>query len=235
MREKLLAHIALLAMMVFSLPVNALPVAQNNSANLSGVVRDQSGAVISGASVLLIHTQQAVLSRTVTGPDGRFSFENVAPGTYEIRVSHASFSTQRVPVQALAGNNPEVAVELEVASLTDYVTVSAEAGQVQDKDRVVQQVNVISEDALRLRTTDVLAQVADEEVGVSLQRTSPTIGAIAVRGLTGKNVATYVDGVRYTTGAQRGGINTVFNLNEPTSLRAVDVLRGPNSAQYGSD
>lgn len=235
MREKLLALIALPAMIFFSLPVKALPVVQTSPATLSGVVRDQAGAVIGGASILLIHTQQAVLSRTITSTDGRFSFENVAPGSYEIRVSHPSFSTQRVPVQALAGSNPEVTVELEVAALTDYVTVSAEAGQVQDKDRVVQQVNVISEDALRLRTTDVLAQVADEEVGVSLQRTSPTIGAIAVRGLTGKNVATYVDGVRYTTGAQRGGINTFFNLNEPTSLRAVEVLRGPNSAQYGSD
>ena len=34
-----------------------------------------------------------------------------------------------------------------------------------------------------------MAQAADEEVGISLQRTSPTIGAIFVRGLTGKNVA----------------------------------------------
>ena len=56
-----------------------------------------------------------------------------------------------------------------------------------------------------------------------------------MRGLTGKNVAVYVDGVRYTTSTQRGGVSTFFNLNEPSSLRAVEILRGPNSAQYGSD
>jgi hemoglobin/transferrin/lactoferrin receptor protein len=235
MREKLLGAIALLAMMSLTLPVNVVLAQQNSAASLSGVVRDQAGAVIGEARVLLVHTQQAILSRTTTDADGRFRFDNLLPGSYEIRISHASFSTQRVPVQVNSGSNPDVSVELEIAALSDYVTITAEAGQVQDKDKVAQQVNVVSEDALRMRTTDVLAQVADEEVGIALQRTSPTIGAVAVRGLTGKNVATYVDGVRYTTAAGRGGINTFFNLNEPSNLRAVEVLRGPNSAQYGSD
>jgi outer membrane receptor protein involved in Fe transport len=94
-------------------------------------------------------------------------------------------------------------------------------------------VNVIPETAINQRSTAVLAQVADEEVGVSLQRTSPTIGSVLVRGLT--EVGVYVDGVRYTNSTQRGGINTFFNLNEPTSLRSVELLRGPNTAQYGSD
>jgi hemoglobin/transferrin/lactoferrin receptor protein len=53
--------------------------------------------------------------------------------------------------------------------------------------------------------------------------------------LTGKNVVNYVDGVRYTTGAQRGGINTFLNLNDPSNFSSVEVLRGPNAAQYGSD
>src|SRR4030042_1617933 len=65
-----------------------------------------------------------------------------------------------------------------------------------------------------------------------MQRTSPTIGAVMVRGLT--EVGVYLDGVRYTNSTQRGGINTFFNLNDPTALHAVEVLRGPNTAQYGS-
>ena len=80
-----------------------------------------------------------------------------------------------------------------------------------------------------------LAQVANEEVGLALQRTSPTIAGIFVRGLVGNKVAVYVDGVRYTTSAMRGGINTFLDLNDPTNFRAVEVLRGPNGAQYGSD
>ena len=83
--------------------------------------------------------------------------------------------------------------------------------------------------------TEVVAQVVDEEQGVNLQRTSPSLSAVFVRGLTGRNVAVYVDGVRYTTSAQRGGVGTFFSLIEPSSLEAVEILRGPNSSQYGSD
>ena len=33
----------------------------------------------------------------------------------------------------------------------------------------------------------------------------------------------------------RGGINTFLNLIDPSFLSGVEVLRGSNSAQYGSD
>ena len=81
----------------------------------------------------------------------------------------------------------------------------------------------------------MLAQAAAEEVGLHVQRTSPTIGGVFVRGLTGTKVNVFVDGVRYTTSAQRGGISTFFNLVEPEALETVEVVRGPSSAEYGSD
>ena len=89
--------------------------------------------------------------------------------------------------------------------------------------------------AILERATTVLAQAGKEQAGLNVQQTSPTLGAIVVRGLTGKNVVNYVDGVRYTNSAQRGGINTFFNLNDPSNFQSIEVLRGPNGAQYGSD
>ncbi|HEY0005072.1 MAG TPA: TonB-dependent receptor [Pyrinomonadaceae bacterium] len=203
--------------------------------SITGVVKDQAGAVVGGAKVLLVHTQQAMLNSAESDADGLFIFKDVPTGNYEIRIARSDFGTRRLGVQVTPGETANLEVTLEVAPVSDQVTVTAEAGMAQDKDRIVQSVNVIPENAIQLRTTAVLSQVANEEVGLYQQRTSPTIGAIFVRGLTGKNVATYIDGVRYTTSAGRGGINTFFNLNEPSSLRAVEVLRGPNSAQYGSD
>jgi hemoglobin/transferrin/lactoferrin receptor protein len=94
---------------------------------------------------------------------------------------------------------------------------------------------LIDEREILERATEVVAQVVDEEAGVNLQRTSPSLSAVFVRGLTGRNVAVYVDGVRYTTSAQRGGVGTFFSLIEPSSLETVEILRGPNSSQYGSD
>ncbi len=217
--------------MIFAMAISAQ---QTFPGSISGTVKDQNGAVVSGAEVSLVHPQQAVLRTTTTDASGRFKFEGVPRGSYELRVTQVGFARHRVSI-LLSQGNLELDVALEVAPVTDQITVTAETGQAQDKDRVPQAVNIIPENTILQRATAVLAQAADEEVGVSLQRTSPTIGAIFVRGLTGKNVATYIDGVRYTTSAGRGGINTFFNLNEPSSLRAVEILRGPNSAQYGSD
>ena len=141
----------------------------------------------------------------------------------------------RAAVHVTQGNPVEVAVVLELTPLNEQVTITAEAGLVTDTRKVDTQVNVINERKILERAPEVVAQVVDEEPGVNLQRTSPSLSAVFVRGLTGRNVAVYVDGVRYTTSAQRGGVGTFFSLIEPSSLETVEILRGPNSSQYGSD
>ena len=200
---------------------------------ITGMVTDSSGANVAGAKVFLVSVQQAILSTTETDAEGRFNFTGVSAGSYEVRVAARGFDDLRLAAKVSPGETADVAVVLEVNALAEKITVTAETGIAEERARVPQSVNVISEQNIQQRATAVLAQVADEEVGVSLQRTSPTIGSVLVRGLT--EVGVYVDGVRYTNSTQRGGINTFFNLNDPSSLRAVEVLRGPNTAQYGSD
>src|SRR4030095_2414050 len=112
---------------------------------------------------------------------------------------------------------------------------TAEAGLIADPRSVATQINLVTEEEVLERAPEVVAQVVDEEVGTNLQRTSPSLSAVFVRGLTGRNVAVYIDGIRYTTSAQRGGVGTFFSLIEPSSLETVEILRGPNSSQYGSD
>jgi hemoglobin/transferrin/lactoferrin receptor protein len=207
--------------------------AQQNGGKISGIVRDPKSAIVSGAEVSLLHAQQVVLRSTQTDASGQFVFDDIPSGTYEVRVSSEGFGTQSKAARVSSGRNTDLEFSLEVSQLSSEVTVSAETGQALDKERIPQPVNVVTETSIEQRATAVLAQVAEEEVGVSMQRTSPTIGAVLVRGLT--EVGVYVDGVRYTNSTQRGGINTFFNLNEPTSLRSVELLRSPNTAQYGSD
>jgi outer membrane receptor protein involved in Fe transport len=100
---------------------------------------------------------------------------------------------------------------------------------------LAQAVNLLRSEKIEQRSKSVVAQVAQEEPGLALQRTSSTISGIYVRGLTGNKVSVFVDGVRFSTSAARGGINTFLNLLDASSLESVEILRGPNSAQYGSD
>ena len=113
--------------------------------------------------------------------------------------------------------------------------MTASRGTVEDIRLAGQPVNVIDESEIAARVKTVVAQALEGEAGVHLQRTSPTMAGIFVRGLTGNKVNIFVDGVRYSNGAQRGGVNTFLDLIEPEWLETIEVLRGPSSAQYGSD
>lgn len=203
---------------------------------ISGRLLDATGGAIPDASVSLLSPQQAPVAVTRTDGLGQFRFPDVRPGSYLLVFQASGFAMKRTAVTVSPGG---AALPLEVVlgpePFRDEVTVSARPGNVEDLARVAQRVNVIREEDIALRAKALVAQAANEEPGVHLQRTSPTLGAFYVRGLTGTKVNVYLDGVRYTTGAQRGGVGTFFNLIDPTALRAVEVLRGPSSAEYGSD
>jgi len=214
MRRRIRSLACALAVTLFlsAFPGDAGAQTQGPRGGVSGVVRDSSGAVVSAAEASLVNAQQAVLSQTKTDAEGRFQFTDVPPGSYAVLVSRPDFSRQREAVQVTAGETAELSVVLGIGEVSEEVTVTAEAGEVTDARNTAQPINVISEEEVIERAPEVVAQVVDEEPGVNLQRTSPSLSAVFVRGLTGRNVAVYVDGVRYTTSAQRGGVGTFFSL-----------------------
>jgi outer membrane receptor protein involved in Fe transport len=201
---------------------------------IAGKVKDGSGAVVRDAQVSLMDPHHAVLATVRTDGEGAFAFFDLAPGSYLLLTDSPGLAVRRTVVTV--GRNPaRVAVVLEPSSFREEVTVTANPGRVESVEAVSQPVTVIGPEEIALRGKSVLAEVAAEEVGIHMQRTSPTIAGIFVRGLTGNKVSVFLDGHRYSTGSMRGGINTFFDLVDPTSLQAVEVLRGPSSAQYGSD
>src|SRR5687768_3708369 len=54
--------------------------AQSTTGNVSGIVSDDSGGVLPGATVSAKHEPTGTQSSTVTGPDGRFALLNVRVG-----------------------------------------------------------------------------------------------------------------------------------------------------------
>ncbi len=222
--------LSLLSSLVF---LSAAGAQLNAQSSIAGTVKDQHGHIVSGATVTIRGNQLRVGLASTTDRDGGFSFKGLSAGDYELRVLADSFAVYEQSIQVTGANISDLAIILSIGE--SRLTVTAEIGQREEARNVPQAVNVISSQAIMQRATAVLSQAGQEEVGLNFQRTSPTIGAIVIRGLTGKNVVNFVDGVRYTNGAQRGGINTFLNLNDPSNLQSIEVLRGPSGAQYGSD
>ncbi len=202
---------------------------------LSGRVTDQSGAAVSGALITVRGADRSVLASGESATDGSFQLSLPREGTVSVTVARPGFSPSITPWAVTKGNPAEIRVVLAIQPVGAQVTVTAETSRVASLDDTPQRANVVSESEIEQRVRTVNVDLFREEPGVEVQRTAPAMGGVAVRGLLGKNVAVYRDGVRYTTSAQRGGVSTFWNLNEATNLESVEVLRGPNSAQYGSD
>jgi hemoglobin/transferrin/lactoferrin receptor protein len=202
---------------------------------VSGVALDSSGAAVADASVSLLSAQQVTVGTARTDSQGRFTFSDIPAGQYMLVVTSRGFADnqQVVIVGTTAIENLEV--RLDPGILNEEVTVTTNPGTVESSGTITQQVNVITENQIGERAKSVTAQIVNEEVGVHLQRTATVMSGIFVRGLTGNKVNIFIDGFRYSNAAQRGGVNTFLNLIDPTNLRGAEILRGPNSAQYGSD
>ena len=86
---------------------------------VSGVVKDSSGGAISGAAVL-IQTPSGVQQQTVTGPDGRFTFDTTPNGEATLVVRAGGFGEAQRPISGSA----EMDIVLSPATLLETVIVT---------------------------------------------------------------------------------------------------------------
>jgi Carboxypeptidase regulatory-like domain/TonB dependent receptor/TonB-dependent Receptor Plug Domain len=102
-------------------------VAQEQRGSIQGVVKDTSGAVLPGATVEARSPGSGVLS-TVSDAAGNFRFPSVLPGTYEVAATLSGFKPAKVPdVTVTLGSVKNVEFNLQLASVTEAVTVTAES------------------------------------------------------------------------------------------------------------
>jgi len=117
--------LAVLLVAVFALCYNA--VAQGTSGTIQGVVKDQSGAVVSGAKVEISYPVSGYHHETTTGGGGDFRFANVPFNSYHLVVTAKSFTpyTQDVDVRAAVPMVLDIALTVGGASTTVEVRADA--------------------------------------------------------------------------------------------------------------
>lgn len=100
-----------------------------STGSVAGVVSDQTGAVVSGASVELIDTATSTSRTTTTNDAGRYVFVNIQPGAYNITVTKTGFRVARISAQQVSvGLTINIDVKLELGPATETVEVLATPG-----------------------------------------------------------------------------------------------------------
>src|SRR6266481_1790888 len=100
--------------------------AQSATGTLSGQVNDPSSAAIGGAVVKLVDSETNASQTVTTNGAGRYTFANVAPGVYNITVSHSGFTQAKLQGQKVdIGLALTLNVTLQIGSTTTVVEVQA--------------------------------------------------------------------------------------------------------------
>ena len=127
-----LPRLLLGAMLVLSLVANASGQGGTRGA-ISGTVKDEKGAALSGAQVEVINAVTGVTERTTTSDSsGNFTVTQLPAGDYRLVVSVAGFSKADVPdVKVNVTETTTVNVPLKVGQISESVTITGAATEVQ--------------------------------------------------------------------------------------------------------
>ncbi len=134
MRQKTFRLLNLLwcAMIVFSFAIVANA---QFKASLQGTISDPNGAAVPGATAVLTNVETNKAVQTVSGDNGFYRFNGLAPGTYRLVVSQTNFkqnATENINIAAdiLQGLD----VRLETGGISETVTVTSGAEALRTED-----------------------------------------------------------------------------------------------------
>ena len=100
--------------------------AQGN-ATISGIVQDQSKALIPGVTVVVTNVNTGIKSTTVTNETGAYAFPSVVPGRYSMSASLPGFRTSTINDLEIGNEQVRQDVTLEVATAATNVEVTTTA------------------------------------------------------------------------------------------------------------
>jgi hypothetical protein len=132
--------VALLLMLV-GINITCASALAQATAQISGTVRDQSGAVLPGVEVTATHTDTGITRRAISNETGSWILPNIAVGPYRIEATLPGFRTF-VQTGIVLQVNSDVVINpvLEVGQVAETVEVQANATQVETRSTAVGQV-----------------------------------------------------------------------------------------------
>jgi hypothetical protein len=202
--------------------------AQITTGTVSGTVRDATGAVIPGATVVLISDTRGTKSTpAVTNDDGTYVFPNVTPDTYTVEITLQGFKTVRRAGIAVSGGDrvgiPPITIE--PGALAETITVVGESPIVQtqsaERSFAVTSSQIDNLPIARGNFTSLTAFVP----GVVL--TGASAGGTRLGGAGQNNIM--MDGI---SAMDTGNNGQMLNMNVD-SIGEVKILTQGYQAEYG--
>src|SRR5271168_187998 len=200
-------------------------------AAISGTVFDPAGQVVPGAHVTLLYAM-AELETRETDAQGQYSFARLRGGKYQILATSSGFNQLPVDIGLAAGEKRVSDLHLQLSALRDKVVVSAAPGGALTS-QIGSSVSVVSGQEIDDRGAQVASDVLRGLPGVEINQSGGrgTVTSAFIRGGDSDYNLVMIDGIELNDFG--GG----FDLSPlpAEGVEQVEVIRGPESALYGSN
>jgi hypothetical protein len=205
-------------------------------AELTGVVRDQTGGVLPGSTVTATSLETNATRTVTTDPEGRFVIPALPPATYRIRAELQGFSPHVLDeVRLLLGSRVELEFTLAIAGAQEAVMVVGAESAVEARKTAVshviarQQIETLPIDRRNFITFTILTPgVTTDRIPQQTHGATPSSG-LSFAGQRPRSNNITVDGVDNNDLAV-GSVRATFSQD---AVREFQVLANSYSAEFG--
>jgi outer membrane receptor protein involved in Fe transport len=200
-------------------------------ATIRGTVYDPDGRAVPDAEVTLLGSLRAA-GEMRTDSRGEYRFDGLAGGAYMVVANLPGFTSVSAEIKVVGSENSVNDLHLKLSAVQEQVVVSASLGGALAPE-VGSSVTVVSHDEIEDQGAETAADALRNVPGVEINRTGQE-GAVTsafIRGGNSNYNLVMIDGIPMN---DFGGAFDLAPL--PTEgVDQVEVMRGPESALYGSN
>jgi len=217
--------------------LGCVPLWAQATAQISGTVRDQSGAVLPGVEVTATQTDTGISRSALSNETGSYVLPNLAIGPYKLEASLPGFRTfVQTGIVLQVNANPVINPTLEVGQVSEQVEVQANAALVETRSQgvgsVMENQRILELPLNGRQVTDLIesagAATPAAQFGQAprnLQRTNP----VSIAGGLSTGISFFLDGANHSHMTTGGNLSVPF----PDAVQEFKVETSALSAQSG--
>ncbi|HEY0704995.1 MAG TPA: TonB-dependent receptor [Candidatus Acidoferrales bacterium] len=207
------------------------PSSNSQGASISGTVFDPDGRPVAGARVTLLYAMAQFEERPTNG-HGQYRFDGLRGGHYEIVATSSGFDQLPEGVELREDEQHASDLHLKLSALRDVVVVSAEPGGALTS-QIGSSVSVVGSGEIQDRGAQAALDVLRGLPGVEINQSGGrgTVTSAFIRGGDSNYNLVLINGIQLN---DFGGGFDLAPLSAE-GVQQIEVIRGPESALYGSN